>query len=711
MSVEYINSTLSGLQLDGLKIFYDFNSYSGSNVIRSTPYGTGNNPYSGEIMNYSSDFTGASSGSGFFNGQYIDVKNTSGILSESFTLIFSQEKTGVSPGVIFSTLDPGGPSGCEIGITTSNKLYYKNYIAGTPSYKTLDDYLYDKNICAISMNANGSVGLSRLNVSEEKEEPPIYKFSNSSRNDLDAPDDVDKDMRGYELSTKSFVLPAYSLSNGSSLTIGSGEYPYKGFMDYFLYFDKNIGGDGVSQVIQSMYSQRNLVPAPTGLVSGEITGYYVTSSGVSGKVGTPLYVSGSGIRSGFYTYTSGSALTGSVGLSGIVYVPTNSISHISGTDQADQEIYRRITNLTLSFSLSGASEPSLLDDYESSGSYWHFSGNSGTFNGVSASGAPGTLFGVTGFRMETITGYRSGLSFPLLGYSGNSGVLYSGFSYSGLRAPDAIYTGSGAYISRTSFGDGGIEGYYPDAISAIGNIDKNFFYDVVYDMAYSKGLNNESTPTRDSPYRDLVFYMTGSANQHKINVAANGVSTFTGFMEESKDHFNRPIRTVVSGFEVRRTKVFTSLDLSIADQMIYDIGASGDRSALTISSVSDYSSSPFSSFDIQNKTVFFNGVKLYSGIDYIDDGGFYPSGTVTGATGVYFTYLDYSGQSTQTGSGQSLITVNHDSITPNGYVLFFNGIRQPEGNIIEHARYSDLISGTDLVNAETEIYSITYNGN
>ena len=62
--------------MQGPQIFYDFNSYSGSNVIRSIE--SGNAAYSGEIVNYSSDFTGQSSGSGFFNGQYIDVKKHNG---------------------------------------------------------------------------------------------------------------------------------------------------------------------------------------------------------------------------------------------------------------------------------------------------------------------------------------------------------------------------------------------------------------------------------------------------------------------------------------------------------------------------------------------------------------------------------------------------------------------------------------------------------
>ena len=706
MSVSYINETINELQISGLQIFYDFNSYSGSNVIRSIE--SGNASYSGEIVNYSTDFTGQSSGSGFFNGQYIDVKNTTGITSESFTIIFSQEKTGASPGVVFSTLDPGGPSGCEVGITKSNKLYYKNYIAGTPSYKTLDDYLYDKNICGISVNGEGSVSLFRLNVGREREKPFIYSFNNPTNTNPDAPDNIEQNLREYDLNTTTALVPSYSISNGSSLTIGSGEYPYKGFMDSFLYFDEEIGTEGLSQIIQSIYSEKHIVPAATGLVSGEITGYAVTAAPASGEVGTPFYISGSGQPSGFYSYPSGTPLTGAVGISGVVYVPQSSVPDISGTNQAAAEIYKKVTNLTLSFSLFGAPVPSELSDYYSSGSYWTFSGNSGTFNGSSALGAAGTIFGITGFHVETVTGYRTGLSHSLLGHSGNSGVLYSGFSYSGLRAPNLTYTGSGSYISGNSFGVNGVESYYPDAISAIGNIDKNFFYDVVYDMSQANGINNYAEPTNNSTYGKNSFFMTGVGGMHQTNVAINGVSDFTGQIETSTNQFNIPNLQVISGFAVTGTQVFTSLDLFLYDEIIYDIGSSGNRDALTIDSLSDYTSSPFASFDFESKTVFFNGVKLYSGIDYVYDGGFYPSGNVTGATGVYFTYLDYPGQSTQTGSGQNLITVNHDSITPNAYALFFNGIRRTEQDIIEHARYSDLISGTDVVDASIQVYSTTY---
>ena len=91
----------------------------------------------------------------------------------------------------------------------------------------------------------------------------------------------------------------------------------------------------------------------------------------------------------------------------------------------------------------------------------------------------------------------------------------------------------------------------------------------------------------------------------------------------------------------------------------------------------------------------------------MDNGGFYPSGNITGATGIYFTYPNYSGASSVTGSGLKPISVDHSAITPNGSILFSNGVRQDKGAIIEHARDSDLISGTRLLNKPSLIYTMS----
>ena len=81
-------------------------------------------------------------------------------------------------------------------------------------------------------------------------------------------------------------------------------------------------------------------------------------------------------------------------------------------------------------------------------------------------------------------------------------------------------------------------------------------------------------------------------------------------------------------------------------------------------------------------SLFLNGVKLYSGIDYIDSGGFYPINNSTGTLGLYFTYPKYSGAYSFTGYGYTGITIEHDAINPDSYCAFYNGIRQPKDNLL-----------------------------
>ena len=90
MSDAFLQKTIEDLQLTGrLKIFYDFDNYSGDHI---NSVGYGDAEYSGQIINYDSNFTGQSSGSGFFDGQCISINNSSGITSESATIIFSQKE-------------------------------------------------------------------------------------------------------------------------------------------------------------------------------------------------------------------------------------------------------------------------------------------------------------------------------------------------------------------------------------------------------------------------------------------------------------------------------------------------------------------------------------------------------------------------------------------------------------------------------------------
>jgi hypothetical protein len=707
MSVYSINETLSGLGLDPPKILYDFASFDGVSQINSVV--DGDPDYSGEIINGSVEFTGQNSGSGFFTNQYIKIDNVSQITSEACTILFSQEKTGIGAGTIFSNLNQ--PSGFELGITDANKFYYKNYIDGTPNYITLESYPADKNIYAFVMDSRGAGQLNRLSFKSLPPVPQVLSFANSSTSTTpQGPEDP----KYYLFTKKNISVPDYTVSNGSEWNIGSGEFLYQGYMDYFIYFDRALGDDTLRRLARAIHVETTHVPAATGIISGIITGYTVTQSNPSGIIGKQFTVTGTHIPSGNYDFFSGTPLTGAVGVSGEVFVPKTGISKIVGTNLLPQTIYRRITNLSFRHTLTGGISVSGLPNYYSSGAYWVFSGNSGSFKGDNGIGAPGTIFGITGFEVTTKKGYTSGLGVPLIEVSGVSGALYSGYNFSPLRAPDITYTGTGAYFYSGPNED---HTYFASALSLLGPPDPNYIYEIYYDISGARELEQPALNILNTTYNKRTAAMTGSLPLSGINFYINGVATFTGSLTTATNQYNFPTVNITSGFVNQGTEVFTTLELSTSDTLVYDSVPNRSKDHLTITDLAQYSPLPFTAFSEISETgndIFFNGVKLVSGVDYTFKGpssffadGFRPEGNILQATGVYFTYGAYSGEPvTQKASGYltDAISVYADQITPYGYALFFNGVRQPTDKIIEHGANSDLISGVDVNPITSTVY-------
>tara|TARA_Y100000592_G_scaffold73956_1_gene115241 strand:- start:9792 stop:11912 length:2121 start_codon:yes stop_codon:yes gene_type:complete len=689
MSVFSINETLSGLQIDGPKVFYDFSSFSGVSQINSVA--DGDSIYSGSITNGDAQFTGNVSGSGFFRNQYITIQNTDQITSAAATILFSQEKTGVGPGTIFSNLNE--PSGFELGITTANKVYYKNYINGSPNYVTLESYPVDKNIYAFTMDERGAGSIGRLNFKAPAPKPQVLNFINSN-----TPTTPQGDTAPiyYSFTKKNIIVPDHTVSNGSEWKIGSGDFLYSGYMDYFLYFDRVIGDDVLRKLARAIHVETTFVPPVTGLIQGVVTGYTVTVSNTSGIIGNEFTVTGKRVPSGNYEFFSGTPLTGAVEVSGEVFIPKTGISKIVGTNLLPQTVYRRVTNLSFTHTLTGGLSVSGLGDYYSSGSYWLFSGNSGTFNGENGEGPEGTIFGITGFDVTTKTGDTSGVGVDMMEASGVSGLFYSGYQFAPLRAPDITYTGTGGYFHSGPNED---HTYFSNALSVLGPPDPNYIYELYYDITGARDLEQDAVNISSSTYNKTIASLTGSLPLSGVNLYINGVATFTGFLTKSTNEFNFPVAEVTSGFALEGTQAFTTLDLTNSHKVVYDSVPNRHREQLTITNTSQYTSAPFSEITEVNNDIFFNGVKLVSGVDYTFAGGFRPTGNITGGTGVYFTYAAYSGEPiTQKATGYltDAISVYADQITPFGYALFFNGVRQPTDKIIEHGANSDLISGVDL---------------
>ena len=690
MSVYSINETISGLGLEGLKILYDFSSFSGVGQINSVA--DADAQYSGEIINGDAQFTGQNSGSGYFRDQYIEISNVTGITSESCTIIFSQEKTGVGAATIFSNFNE--PSGFELGITTANKLYYKNSIGGTLNYVTFESYPSDKNLYAFSMGSNGGGTLHRLDFKQPDPIPFALSFPNANNPVGGPPSELRP--KYYNFKKKDILVPDYTVSNGSSWKIGSGEFLYKGYMDYFLYFDQEFGDDVLRRLVRAVHVETEHVPPVTGAISGIVTGYSVTTSNISGMVGTALSISGTRIPSGQYTFLSGVPVTGAVDISGEVFVPNTVISGVVGTNLLPQTVYRRITNLSITHTLTGGSTVSGLDNYYSSGSYWIFSGNSGTYNGIEGIGPADSLVGITGFEVSTQTGDVSGVGVAIISGSGVSGTQYTGYSFSGLYEPNLTYTGTGGYFTSGPNED---SSYYASALSLMGPPDPLYRYDLLYDISGAQSIEEAAVVQQNTIYGVKTAYMTGTTPMSGVNLYINGVGTFTGKATFGKDRYNSPTVSVLSGFFNKRAQMFTTLELAKNYDVTYDLVLNKAREQLTIIGLETYASAPFGEITEDDNDIFFNGVKLASGIDYIFDGGFRPTGNITGATGVYFTYPSYSGDPTllhETGFLTQPISVYGDEITPYGYALYFNGIRQSTHNIIEHGKNSDLITGIDI---------------
>ena len=348
-----------------------------------------------------------------------------------------------------------------------------------------------------------------------------------------------------------------------------------------------------------------------------------------------------------------------------------------------------------------------LSDYESSGDYWHFSGNSGTFRGDSAVGPVGTIFGITGFDIVTLTGYRSGISTPQTSTGIESGLLYDVYELSGIRAPDEYYETAPASIEYNLLLN---SEYYGNAISLISEKDNNYFYEIQYDADEFQDLNVDGDLFLNSTYRKYNAIDEYGSGAERINFSINGISYSTGSIAYSKNQYNFPQYQVDTGFYINQGVIYTEVDIDLGDQIIYDIIYSGEKESLEIKNLNDYNNRPFSEITIPNKDIFLNGVKIYSGIDFIDNNGFYPINNSTGTTGIYFTYPRYSGSISETGVTNDFINIKHQAINPDSYVAYHNGIRQPKSKIIYHAANSDLISGV-LINRQKDINYLMINGN
>ena len=115
-------------------------------------------------------------------------------------------------------------------------------------------------------------------------------------------------------------------------------------------------------------------------------------------------------------------------------------------------------------------------------------------------------------------------------------------------------------------------------------------YEVIFDAEQEVKIEKKADIGIGTKTDQFVGFMSDVLEVYEADVALNGISQFTGEIRFLKNEYNKPYFEVISGAYVDSNLIYTTDDLSQSDELIYDNPVSGEKRALTINSLSDYSS-------------------------------------------------------------------------------------------------------------------------
>lgn len=277
-----------GLDSGQFPVFYTYEDGAG---IKVSSISGGQSGYSGTLS--SSATFWSKPGSGLFSGTTLSVNNASGADAEAWTKIFVYEQTQTGAIILFDSLTGG--SGCRIGVTDSNRLYFESFNQ-EPIVAASFTNLANKNAVAVSYLTN-YVSLDYLNVNAQVME------------------------------SEQFIYP-FQVTRSDVWKLGGGA-PY--YADYFMGLTAFQSPGVIGQLLSGLYAR------PTGYAydvtttcTTGITGYqtvFVGETGVTGYQITPGGDQGRDYYTGaFPTFHTTTALTGylssglySSGVSGLSY--------------------------------------------------------------------------------------------------------------------------------------------------------------------------------------------------------------------------------------------------------------------------------------------------------------------------------------------------------------------------------------------------------
>jgi len=628
------------------KIYYDFNNYDGDYVVNSSPEATGSNSaFSGYIGGNTSSFKTTKPGSGYFNNNYLEVTSGHTLFgaNKAFTMLVSQTKTDNTCGTLFSNYkgDMAPTSGWEFGINNANKLYFKNYESWRPNISTLNITPTAKNYYFLGGAASQIIYARYL--------PEVSGWANG----------------GKGLNSNYFL-------NNTGWFLGSVEYNYAGYIDEFFYFDELLTFADATNIIKSSHqSLQTGLNYATGTISG-LTGFQAFPTGATGTIYTTGVLSGYVTESGSGSQISGEALTGAV--------------------SSGDRIYTLITTVTGN---TGAGVTGLIDIYRGTVA-------TGTDTG------PGIVTGfVTGYSGFFTTGQPTAFYVS----SGVTGVLWTGSGYTPLSGTPSGFVISGAESELTGTMP---NDYKADTLSYLGQRcgPSGDFVEYIH-TADIDNINLIPYFGYLSDFKGEGVRLTKSGNATELNLISNGVTQLSG---EPTQYTVNPGTITPNPWEVIQSTesgnyflsghyvISTGLMTQRGDQVIFDIGQSGSRGRKDITALADYASAPFSEIDASAQ-VFFNGQKIYSGIDYTDAAGFNPLSPLTTMTGTYFSAPNFSDSVVY--SGVNRYDLTGDAFSGNSHVIYINGVRQSPDSFVGYSSgVSLLVTGQNIIE---ESLPILYN--
>lgn len=648
-------------------LYYDFENYDGDYILTS---GSGDYAtefkYSGKIEGDLTAFKDNKFGSGSFNlspgdNNYIKIQNIIPdddlIKARGWTFLVSQEKINNECGTIFSNFagEQFSTSGWEFGVNNANQLYFKyqealisNQTPGIPynNILTLNANSAAKNYYAVTYAAN-SIELARY-------DPQSQQWDMASR----------------------VVNPAY-MRNNKDWYIGKGEYEYIGYIDKFAFFNTPISKPDLEGIINASYQglEFNHGEECT-TISGVITGHEAFPTGETGVLFT------SGELSGFREYT------------------------ISGNNLISEPLTGDVPSGSVYFESSGLYSSSGNQRYPQTGQFFKRSLAMEDLVDV-----------VSGFHV-----FESGFE-TVVRERVNKGVDITGVIWTGsgvgepLRAPDQCIVTNGGETILTGDSSTGDCSYSKDTLSYLGergggtNIydgEEGDFMEYILDtyseVNFYAGYGYSTVAERDAFFVRPEYRGRGE----DINLFLNGIYQITGEIELGDPDPLNPLdpNSKVVNIENGNYALFENTVLanptlfSSTDSVLYDESLFEINGRKEISNISQYTSAPFGEIEIENSTVFFNGQKIYEGIDWYDNGGFFPIGDITTVTGIFESRSSYASLGAIRHSGINLYDLRNE--TCGNFVAYINGVRAPKEDFIYYS------SGVNLIDGRKNLIELPY---